>query len=257
MPPIRAIFFDMGDTILNEYPTGEEVIQQAAAEVAGIEFDVTDYAGRYDLLRAALADIDYSLASNRSFWTRLGVHMFSDAAGRPVSEEVSREVWRRFDAILHESKRTSLCPRKYVDYLQELHERGYILGVISNWNDSLFRVCERYHLGHLLSFALASEMVGVSKPHPEIFLRAVEMSGVPKDETIFIGDNFHYDCAGAMRAGLRAIHLNVGIIHQAALVVQLLRRGIRSHILPGKTVPKINTILDLEPHLVEEAAVGG
>lgn len=250
MPLIRGIFFDMGDTLLIEFPTGEEVFQRAASEAAGVDLDIAVYADRYDILRSALADVEYSLSSGRNFWVVLGERILADAGFEGDVEPASRNVWRRFDDIINSTKRDSRCPDEYIEYVRGLHGRGYVLGVISNWNERLFRVCERYDLGHVLDFALASEMVGVSKPHPEIFLKAVSMSKVPKEEILFIGDNFHYDCAGAMRAGLHAIHLNVGIIHQAALVVQMLRRGIRAHILPGPNVQTINTILDLEPYLV-------
>lgn len=255
MPLIRGIFFDMGDTLLIEFPTGEEVFRKSAAEVAGLDLDMTRYADRYDILRGTLADVEYSLSSAKNFWVVLGERILADAGFGGDLEATSRSVWRRFDDIINGTKRDSRCPDEYIRYVTDLHARGYVLGIISNWNDRLFRVCERYGLGHILNFALASELVGVSKPHPEIFLKAVSMSGLPKEEVLFIGDNFHYDCAGAMRAGLRAVHLNVGIIHQAALVVQMLRRGIRAHILPGQNVPTINTILDIEPHLAAAATV--
>jgi len=53
-----------------------------------------------------------------------------------------------------------------------------------------------------------SEMVGVKKPNPRIFLHALEIADALINESIMIGDNLEADIEGALRIGLDAIMFN-------------------------------------------------
>jgi FMN phosphatase YigB (HAD superfamily) len=92
-------------------------------------------------------------------------------------------------------------------------------------------------------------MVGISKPHPEIFLKASAMANCAPEDIIFIGDNFHYDGAGAINAGMQAIHFNVGLLHQARMAMGELKRGIRTTLLPTSDVLCIDRLSELVPLL--------
>jgi 2-haloacid dehalogenase/putative hydrolase of the HAD superfamily len=63
---------------------------------------------------------------------------------------------------------------------------------------------------HRLSFAavVTSEDVGAYKPAPQMFLRGLELLGLPADEVVHIGDSLTADIAGAQAAGIAAIWVN-------------------------------------------------
>jgi HAD superfamily hydrolase (TIGR01549 family) len=92
--------------------------------------------------------------------------------------------------------------------LRELRDRGYRLGLVSNtpWGtpDYLWeQQVERFGLVPLLEVRLFSSDVGVRKPHPRIFLAALERLGMPPERALFVGDTPHEDTAGARGVGMR------------------------------------------------------
>lgn len=55
---------------------------------------------------------------------------------------------------------------------------------------------------------ICGDMVRAYKPHEEIFLKALEVSGLNAEEVIHIGDSVTSDVAGAVRAGITPVLLN-------------------------------------------------
>jgi putative hydrolase of the HAD superfamily len=53
-------------------------------------------------------------------------------------------------------------------------------------------------------FVLPSERAGFHKPHPGIFLHALDLVKCGPEETLFVGDNLIADIHGALGAGLSA-----------------------------------------------------
>jgi putative hydrolase of the HAD superfamily len=48
------------------------------------------------------------------------------------------------------------------------------------------------------------------KPHPSIFIAALQLLGVGAAEAVMVGDSFKHDIEGALGVGMRAILLNRG-----------------------------------------------
>jgi putative hydrolase of the HAD superfamily len=55
---------------------------------------------------------------------------------------------------------------------------------------------------------ILSDIVGVNKPHPDIFKYALDKVGVTSDKVIMIGDNLQTDIAGAYNSGIDQIWFN-------------------------------------------------
>lgn len=79
----------------------------------------------------------------------------------------------------------------------------YKLGVISNSIGTIEQQLGRVNLAHYFNAIFDSALVGVGKPHPEIFRVAQERAGVNAGETFFVGDTNATDMGGAYLAGLR------------------------------------------------------
>ena len=54
-------------------------------------------------------------------------------------------------------------------------------------------------------FVVDSELFGVTKPDPEIFLEGCRRMGLPPEECLYVGDLYPVDYLGATRAGLQAV----------------------------------------------------
>jgi putative hydrolase of the HAD superfamily len=62
--------------------------------------------------------------------------------------------------------------------------------------------------GVSLAAAVDSHVVGTAKPEPAIFEIALERAGAERSRTVHVGDSLRIDVAGAVTAGLTAIHFD-------------------------------------------------
>jgi putative hydrolase of the HAD superfamily len=93
-----------------------------------------------------------------------------------------------------------------VPALRALRARGAKLVVVSNWDVSLHEVLARTGLAGLVDGALASAELGVAKPDPAIFARALELAGGAEPAASrHVGDSPEADVAGARAAGITPI----------------------------------------------------
>lgn len=95
-----------------------------------------------------------------------------------------------------------------VEALAGLRERGLKLICVSNWDISLGEVLQRCGLADSLDGVVCSAEVGVSKPDPAVFERALELAGTTADRALHVGDTVEEDVAGAKAAGIRALHID-------------------------------------------------
>lgn len=63
-------------------------------------------------------------------------------------------------------------------------------------------------LGSYFKEVIVSEVVGVQKPHPDIYSHALERARATAENSIMIGDNLYADVIGAQNAGWKAIFYN-------------------------------------------------
>ncbi len=89
--------------------------------------------------------------------------------------------------------------------LSELAAAGYRLGVISNADGRIEALLESVGLRGHFEFVVDSELFGVTKPDPEIFLEGCRRMGLPAGECLYVGDLYPVDYLGATRAGLQAV----------------------------------------------------
>jgi putative hydrolase of the HAD superfamily len=88
-----------------------------------------------------------------------------------------------------------------VEALEHLQAVGLSLACVSDWDIGLDEQLERIGVGHLFSLVLTSAEVGVEKPDPTLFLRAVERLRVEPARALHVGDA-EADREGAEAAGL-------------------------------------------------------
>jgi putative hydrolase of the HAD superfamily len=89
--------------------------------------------------------------------------------------------------------------------LEAARARGLRLVVVSNWDISLPDVLARVGLAPLLDGVVTSAEMGVAKPDPAIFIRALELVGASAAGTVHVGDSLREDVDGARAAGIEAV----------------------------------------------------
>jgi putative hydrolase of the HAD superfamily len=200
---LRAVFFDVGNTLLYPHPSVSEVCRQVLAE----EGHVRDL-GAIDALMP-LVDEFYEdrYRSDDTFWTdeaqtsqvwigmysllcrQLGIEEDAERIALRVYQEFGcADRWRAYDDVEPAFKR--------------LKDRGLKLGLISNWDARLMGLMDGLGLAPLLDTIVSSADVGLHKPDPRIFELACSRLGVMPAESAHIGDHQYADVLGARSVGM-------------------------------------------------------
>lgn len=202
----KAVFFDVGGTLLAPYPSVGDVYANHArdfgftgtADALNREFHQEWQAmgGMESLGKAQGVEVE------RAFWKELVRRVF-DAHGGLA--EFDRYFERVYDAFRKKESWKIFEDVTESALLERLQERGAILGVVSNWDSRLPEILENMGLARYFKFILASTVVGSAKPDRGIFERALQAAGVAAGEACHIGDEPATDITGARNVGIHSI----------------------------------------------------
>lgn len=106
--------------------------------------------------------------------------------------------------------------------LRTLRERSRPVAILSNVGIDVRPMLERTGISALVAGYALSYEVGAVKPDPAIFIRALELIGVPADRALMVGDSFRDDAAAAA-LGVRTLILprTRGPVHGLESVIRL------------------------------------
>ena len=212
---IRAVFFDLYNTLVHFSPTVEEIQVKACREVG---ICVTP---RGVLQGYRLAD-DYfnrensrSSLSQRSAECRDGFfshyeQLILKGAGLDVSLALSKRIWEL----------TTRVPKGFATFddvvasLQSLKVMGLSLGLLSNLHHDIEALSVGLGFGIYLDFSITSHEVGAEKPSPAMFMAALSKVGVNANEAIHVGDQIYSDVGGARSVGIIPILLDRDNCHK-------------------------------------------
>lgn len=120
----------------------------------------------------------------------------------------------------------SLCPQK-TNLFPHTHEtlgylkKKYTLHIISNgFSDAVEIKITKCNLKQYFDTIVISELIGVHKPHPEIFHYAVKQANTAIPKSVMVGDSLEADIQGAQRVGMDAIFFNPCNVEIPAYVTQ-------------------------------------
>jgi len=108
-----------------------------------------------------------------------------------------------FEAFGH-STHWQLFPET-VEVLTQLKERGYELGIISNFDSRFFQIIRALELNQFFDSVTISSLAGAAKPASRIYSYALDQHVLVPDEALHVGDHRIEDFEGAQQAGLHAV----------------------------------------------------
>ena len=209
LSPFKAVFFDVGGTLIRVYPSVGDVYARHARPFGysgSVEVLNKGFGAQWKKMGGIESLRNQSGAeAERKFWSELVYEVFKPLGGLNRFEEY-------FDLIFEEFRDKSNW-RVYEDVieseiLEKLKKRGVVLGVISNWDSRLISTLENIGLARYFDFILPSAVVGSAKPDKKIFEEALRRSGVAPHEACHIGDEMRTDVAGAEGVGIHPILLD-------------------------------------------------
>lgn len=206
---VEMVFFDAGETLLRPYPSFGELFAATATD-HGVPIDVVDV----NNVRGRLAPFLLELAEDS------GVDQPSLLPER--SYEFWGYVYRRFLAELEIEDETlvrrlfevfsdSTSYKLYDDSLPalfDLQERGYRLGLISNFEGWLEKLLTELEVGHLFDTTVISAVEGIEKPDPAIYRLALERSGAEPGRSVMVGDSPANDVEPSAQVGIIPVLLD-------------------------------------------------
>ncbi len=200
--PLRNIFFDVGGTLL--HPDMELMMAPLLQRVqpSATQLAAADRAAKYSFPRngddAPLpAGSAYRLSTNKGHW-----QVFFEKLLRQVGccQELLPELIKRASNSDYWTQMDSDAPA----ILEQLHGQ-YRLGVISNADGRIREVLGRAGLAQYFDQITDSGVVGYEKPDQRIFEAALREMGADPEKSVYLGDIYAIDYAGATAAGMQAL----------------------------------------------------
>jgi len=204
--PLRAIFFDAGNTLI--YPRVGELAADLTGQgypASAEDFYAAERAGKQKLDEWLWPQIRQGVVPrtiDNYYWAEY-LKALVERVGVPQPERL-RMMQRVGEGFRNITLWSQVLPET-PPFLEALRAQGYFLGVISNSIGTMEQQLERVGLGRHFDTVLDSALVGVEKPHPEIFQIALRRAKVAPAETLFVGDTNATDMGGAQLAGLRGV----------------------------------------------------
>ena len=217
MSRIRVVSFDLWDTVFADDSDEPKRKKQSLPPKPVERRDLVHrFLSRHAPIDRALVNCAYDTADSafRQVWHHQHFTWSVEVRLRVLLAGLKRELpdQELLELVrLHEEMELRVRPDLVpgvADALKELRRR-FTLVVVS---DAIFspgralrELLAGYGLLGVFSSFVFSDEVGCSKPAPDVFRRAAELSGCRLDEIVHIGDREHNDIAGAKDAGARAV----------------------------------------------------
>lgn len=198
---VRAILFDMGGTLDGDGHWLDRFVRLYAAHGFTLTRDAIrrgfDHAERCAAVDAAIVSADFETLVRRHVSWQFEAHDIHDLAAREsiVTGFVT-------------PARTAAQKNRVV--LQELRRQGLVLGVVSNACGNAQALCDDFGYAPLLSVVVDSRVVGVAKPDPAIYRRALQAIGVEPPAAMMVGDSYERDILPAHALGMKTVWLVQG-----------------------------------------------
>ncbi len=197
---IQAIFLDVGHTLRVVVP--DPVFMQKARQdlmaLVGAQDAEDKFFGMLDANWKAYRQQSIASlveASEKELWTKWLLPEFPPGKIGPLAGRLTR-LWRD-----HDGRR---LPRPDVNStIRELHNRGYLLGILSNTitETEIPDWMETEGIRQYFKAVVLSSKVRYRKPGPEIYWEAARRIGVEPAHCAYLGDNPVRDVEGTVAAG--------------------------------------------------------
>jgi HAD superfamily hydrolase (TIGR01549 family) len=219
-PEIRAVLFDLGDTVFNfgKVNTTQVFLQGARSSYDFLKKHDQPTGGFWsyfarNLFRLRLRQIRSDI-TGRDFDALSFLKKVGQRQGMRLSPENWEEfAWSWYEPLSHMAK----VEPDIKETLGHLTGLGLKLGILSNTfvnRTSLDRHLQRAGIIEFFPVRLFSYEFKVRKPHREIFRIAAERIGEALENVLFVGDRIDKDIepalGGGMKAALKDAYTNAG-----------------------------------------------
>ena len=206
MSRYSTILFDVGGTLLR---FNLDLLARAyvdAVATLGLTLDFAHARGVVAAMERELPTrqqhqpLSLQADNGQAFWDEFYVDGFRRLGVKADMSAVAAHIRERFQRAEFEMLFDDVIPA-----LDALTERGFTLGILSNFSANLENILRQVGVHQYFSFFVVSALAGVEKPDPQIFELALRAANRTRAEVVYIGDSIFHDVEGARQAGIAAI----------------------------------------------------
>ena len=202
--PLRAVFLDIGETVMRPNPSWEGVYAIAFREF-GVDVEIGEL---HAALRRAYHHGGWGMEEGFDPTEEISFQRSAAIDAAAIAElgldPLPEAFYRRLAELFMVTSHWHIFPDAY-RVLGELKSRGLTVGAVSNWVWNLPELLHALDLVGHFDFIAASARIGFEKPHPRIFEWALEQAGASPSEVIHVGDHVDADVLGAQAVGIEAV----------------------------------------------------
>lgn len=202
---VKAIFFDLGETLVTQNIEDNMVTRQALREIARI----LPQRPREDLFKIYQRGyrINHSLRSRHHVEIPVETWMRQLLRRALERKPEDRLVNKAIKIIVKSRAANAVAFKDAKPTLEKLSKRGTKLAVISNVSshEVALRILKNVGLRKYFDQVITSAQTGIRKPDPGIFLYALLQFGLKPSQAVHVGDSEEHDVRGAKTAGIKTV----------------------------------------------------
>lgn len=166
---LRFIIFDLDGVLVEAKNIHFDALNEALGEQYAIEWN--EHLSKYDGLK-----------------TNQKLEMLTKEKGLPV--EIYTQIWEEKQRLTLKKLKDLKQSSQLIECMEKLSSEGYKLAVCSNSiRRTVLTVLSKLGIIEYFDLILSNEDVKTSKPHPEIYWKAMSIIGVLPEETLIIEDS--------------------------------------------------------------------
>lgn len=165
----KLIIFDLDGVLVEAKNIHFDALNEALGE--DYEISWSDHLGKYDGLK-----------------TNQKLELLTEQKGLPT--EMYSSVWKEKQRLTLLKLKNLKPSQQLVECMEKLSQEGYKLAVCSNSiRRTVLTVLSKLNIIEYFDLILSNEDVKSSKPHPEIYWKAMSMFGILPEETLIVEDS--------------------------------------------------------------------
>jgi putative hydrolase of the HAD superfamily len=206
---IKAVFFDLYQTLVHYRPTQAELEAQALENLG-----IKTTAGTLERPILAANEWLYQRMAKRplSKCSKEEVVVLYIEYQRIVLKEAGiqaeEKTVMKLLGMMQNARMDIVLYDDVLPVLNDLKARGLVTGLISNIETNMTESIQKLGIAPKLDIVVTSQDAGAAKPQPEIFRYALQKANVQPAEALYVGDQRQVDVVGANAAGMKGILLD-------------------------------------------------
>lgn len=205
-PRAKAIFFDLGETLVTQNIEDNMVTRNALQELSTILTKPVSTEKLFQIYKQGYR-VNETMRSQHHVEIPIQVWMLQllrrALGGEPSSQLVNKAI----KIVVSARTANAVAFDDAHKVVRNLSKRPVKLGIISNVSshEVALGILKRVRLSRYFDRVVTSAFTGIRKPDPGIFLYALMQLGIRPEQAVHVGDSERHDIEGGYAAGLRTV----------------------------------------------------